>query len=60
MFFYQKNMENTTRSNIKKIIENGNVKINEKIIKLPPKKVKRLHESINLIELEKNQKNYYQ
>ena len=36
--FLSEKINNTTRSNIKKIIESQNVKINEKIVCLPSKK----------------------
>ena len=50
--FLSEKINNTTRSNIKKIIESQNVKINEKIVCLPSKKVK-VNDEI-LIKLEKN------
>ena len=49
--FLSEKIDNTTRSNIKKIIESQNVKINEKIVCLPSKKVK-VNDEI-LIKLEK-------
>ena len=39
--FLSKKMENITRSNIKKIIEDNKVKINHKIVNSPAKKIKK-------------------
>ena len=51
--FLSNKIVHLTRSNIKKIIENGNVKINNKIINSPSKKVKTT-ESISVSLKEKN------
>ena len=51
--FLSNKIVHLTRSNIKKIIENGNVKINNKVINSPSKKVKTT-ESISVSLKEKN------
>ena len=46
--FLSKKIDQLTRSNIKKIIESSNVKINKKIVNSPAKRIK-LNDEINIL-----------